>query len=161
MDFGVKGNSELRKIPVDMPKQSSRAIPRKRCSENMRQNTHVEVRFQQNCQATSYFFQFILTITVFYGAAIKIAVYSKCVCCFSIFMSHLAYMSILLSKKKKKKKKELLSWYVQKQPPRGVPTNRRSEDMQENSTGEIYRRNCNSAWVSSCKFTAYFQNTFS
>ena len=104
MDFGAKGNSELRKIPVDMPKQSSRAIPRKRCSENMRQNTHVEVRFQQNCQATSYFFQFILTITVFYGAAIKIAVYSKCVCCFSIFMSHLAYMSILLSKKKKKKK---------------------------------------------------------
>ena len=37
MDFGAKANSELRRILVDMQKQSSRAFLRKRCSENMRQ----------------------------------------------------------------------------------------------------------------------------
>ena len=61
----------------------------------------------------------------------------------------------------------------QKQPSRCVPRKRCSENMQQ-----IYRRtpmpkcdfnkvakqlywNCTSAWVFSCKFAAYFQNTFS
>ena len=62
---------------------------------------------------------------------------------------------------------------VQKQPPRGVPRKRYSENIQQ-----IYRRtpmpkcdfnkvalqlyqNRTSAWVFTCKFAAYFQNTFS
>ena len=62
---------------------------------------------------------------------------------------------------------------IQKQPPRGVSRKRRSENMQQ-----IYMRTpmpkcdynkvalqlyCNRtlAWVFSCKFAAYFQNTFS
>ena len=60
-------------------------------------------------------------------------------------------------------------WLFQKQPPRGVPWKRFSENMQY-----IYRRtpilkcdfiqlywNCTLAWVFSCKVAAYFQNTFS
>ena len=60
---------------------------------------------------------------------------------------------------------------IQKQPPKGVPRKRCSENMQQ-----IYRRppmpkcdfnkvakqlywNSTSAWVFSCKFAAYFQNT--
>ena len=62
---------------------------------------------------------------------------------------------------------------LQKQPTRGVPRKRRSENMQQ-----IYRRapmpkcdfnkvakqlywNHTSAWVFSCKFAAYLQNIFS
>ena len=53
---------------------------------------------------------------------------------------------------------------IQKQPPRGVPRKRCSENMQQ-----IYRRkllkqlywNHTSAWLLSCKFAAYFQNSFS
>ena len=64
------------------------------------------------------------------------------------------------------------SFKYQQQPPRGVPRNRCSENMQQ-----IYRRtpmpkcdfnkvalqlywNYTSAWLSSCKFLVYFQNTF-
>ena len=71
----------------------------------------------------------------------------------------------------------LYNWYCnnhkQKQSPRDVPRKRCSENVQQ-----IYRRssmlkcdfnkvalqlywNRTSAWVSSCKFAAYFQNTFS
>ena len=64
---------------------------------------------------------------------------------------------------------QILSHYlretdVQKQPPRGVLRTRCTESMQQ-----IYRRtpmpkfdywNHTSAWVFSCKFAAYFQNTF-
>ena len=66
-----------------------------------------------------------------------------------------------------------VKWLVQKQPPRGVPRKRCSENMQQ-----IYRRtpmpkcdfnkvakqlywNRTLAWVFSCKFAAYSQNTFS
>ena len=62
---------------------------------------------------------------------------------------------------------------IQKQPSRGVLRKRCSENMHQ-----IYRRtpmskygfhnvakqlywNCTSAWVFSCKFASYFQNTFS
>ena len=65
------------------------------------------------------------------------------------------------------------SYYSQKQPPKGVIKKRCSENTQQ-----IYRRtpmpkcdfnkvafqlywNHTSAWVFSCKFIAYFQNTFS
>ena len=64
-------------------------------------------------------------------------------------------------------------WKIQKQPSRSILRKRCSENMQQ-----IYRRkpmvkcdfnktvlqlhwNCTSPWVFSCKFTAYFQNTFS
>ena len=55
---------------------------------------------------------------------------------------------------------KLFSIY-QKQPPRGVHRKRCSRNMQK-----IYRRTpmpipITSAWVFSCKFDAYFQNTFS
>ena len=45
--------------------------------------------------------------------------------------------------------------HLQKQPPRVVPRKRCSENMQQ-----LYW-NHTSAWVFSCKFAAYFQNTFS
>ena len=65
------------------------------------------------------------------------------------------------------------SHFIQKQPSRGVLKKRCSENIQQ-----IYRRGpmseCNfnkvtlqlsgnhtSAWVFSCKFAAYFENTFS
>ena len=54
------------------------------------------------------------------------------------------------------------SFLLQKQPTRGVLKKRCSENMQQ-----IYRRapmpndHRTSAWVFSCKFAAYFQNTFS
>ena len=77
-----------------------------------------------------------------------------------------------------RKRYNIYCWYketytnIQKQPPRGVPRKKCSENMQQ-----IYRRtpmpkcdfnkvakqlywNCTSAWVFSCKFTAYFQNIF-
>ena len=61
-----------------------------------------------------------------------------------------------------------INWQWQKQPFRGIVRKRHSESMQQ-----IYWRtpmlkcdfnkvaNHASAWVFSCKFTAYFQNTFS
>ena len=68
---------------------------------------------------------------------------------------------------------KMIKLILQKQPPRGVLWKRCSENMQK-----IYRRtpmskydfnkaalqlywNYTSAWVFSCKFAAYFQNTFS
>ena len=41
--------------------------------------------------------------------------------------------------------------YIDKQPPRGVLRKRCSENMQNRTL----------AWMFSCTFTAYFQNTFS
>ena len=60
-------------------------------------------------------------------------------------------------------------WLVfQKQPPRGVLSKRCSENMQQ-IYGRTPMQKCDfnkvakatSAWVFSCKFVAYFQNTFS
>ena len=56
--------------------------------------------------------------------------------------------------------------YVIEQPPRGVIKKRCSENMQQNYRRTLMSK-CNfnwnhtSAWVFSCKFVAYFQNTFS
>ena len=62
---------------------------------------------------------------------------------------------------------------VQKQPPRGVPSKRYSEVMQQiygrtpmpkcdfNKIALQFYWNCTSAWVFYCKFAVYFQNTFS
>ena len=54
-------------------------------------------------------------------------------------------------------------YYKQKQPPRGVPWDRCSKNMnlQENTHAELRFQNHTLAWVFSCKFTAYFQNFFS
>ena len=54
-------------------------------------------------------------------------------------------------------------YYKQKQPPRGVPWDRCSKNMnlQENTHTDLRFQNHTLAWVFSCKFTAYFQNTFS
>ena len=64
-------------------------------------------------------------------------------------------------------------WYNQKQPPRGVFKKRCSENMQQsyrrthmsksdfnNVAVQLYWNRI-SAWVSYCKFTAYFLSTFS
>ena len=62
---------------------------------------------------------------------------------------------------------------VHKQPPRDVPSKRRSKNMQQicrrtpmpkcsfNKVALQLYWNRTSAWVFSCKFAAYFQNTFS
>ena len=72
-----------------------------------------------------------------------------------------------------RKVQNLQRYNLQKQPPRGIPWKRCSENMQH-----IYRRtpmpecdfdknalqfywNHTSAWVFCCKFASYFQNTFS
>ena len=60
--------------------------------------------------------------------------------------------------------------WLQKQPPRGVPTKRCSENMQQiyrtpmskcdfNKAAKQLYWNHTSAWVFSCKFATYFQNT--
>ena len=67
----------------------------------------------------------------------------------------------------------LSSYFLQKQPPRGVPMKMCSENIQQiyrrtpmpkcdfNKVAKQLYRNHTLAWVSSCKFAAYFQNTFS
>ena len=50
----------------------------------------------------------------------------------------------------------LKSLYFQKQPSRGVPRKSYSENYVANP-----QKNTHAEWVVSCKFAAYFQNTFS
>ena len=67
---------------------------------------------------------------------------------------------------------EISSWKHQKQPSRGVIRKRCTENMQQIYRGTLMQKcdfnevakqlywNRTSAWVFSCKFAAYFQNTF-
>ena len=50
---------------------------------------------------------------------------------------------------------------IQKHPPRGVVRKRCSENMQQIYRGAYFNKVGTSAWMFSCKFTAYFQSTFS
>ena len=82
MDFGAKGNSKLGTIPVDMKQQSSRGALRKRCPENIRQiyrrTPMLKCDFNKAAKQHSIFSNLCsYNSNCFYGADIKIAVYSK------------------------------------------------------------------------------------